>query len=257
MKNIAILVVSCDKYSDLWDIFFSYINKNWAECDISVYLGTNYKCYNSDKVKTIQIGEDRSWADNVKKMLEEVNEDYVLMLLEDFFICDQVRNTEIEKYYDFLLEKRADFIRLNPCPPPHNTINPKLKIGEIEEGEPYYISTQPAIWKKTALLGLLKSGYSAWDFEIKNSENSKDLNIKGLGTNKYVIKHLNGVERGKYYLSTINNINKSFSKVEFSEQRLPAINDTTFNRKVRLKIYRIKLWLYIKTHIYRYKKIQF
>ena len=39
IKNkFAILIVSCDKYSDLWDPFFKLFFKFWPDCPFNIYL---------------------------------------------------------------------------------------------------------------------------------------------------------------------------------------------------------------------------
>ena len=96
MDDLALLVVSCDKYSDLWDIFWILIEKYWNDCTLTKYLGTNYFNYAKNNVRTIQVGEDRSWAENVRKMLEQVQENYVVMMLEDFFIDRRIINEKMD-----------------------------------------------------------------------------------------------------------------------------------------------------------------
>jgi len=41
--KIAVLVVSCDKYADLWPPFFQLFLRFWPECPFSVYLISNQK----------------------------------------------------------------------------------------------------------------------------------------------------------------------------------------------------------------------
>ena len=65
--DIDIAVVSCDNYSDVWPYFFKSFFKNWDNCPLNVYLISNKKKYNHEKVKNINVGEDISWYDNLKK----------------------------------------------------------------------------------------------------------------------------------------------------------------------------------------------
>ena len=114
MDDLALLVVSCDKYSDLWDIFWILIEKYWNDCTLTKYLGTNYYNYAKNNVRTIQVGEDRSWAENVRKMLEQVQENYVVMMLEDFFIDRRIINEKIKILYDHMVIHGYDCLRLEP-----------------------------------------------------------------------------------------------------------------------------------------------
>ena len=40
-SDCSILVVSCDRYRDLWTPFFTLFQRYWPDCDMPVYLGTN------------------------------------------------------------------------------------------------------------------------------------------------------------------------------------------------------------------------
>lgn len=253
--KLAILVVSCDKYADLWEIFFSLFDRYWPDCPYIVYLGTNRKLFHSrEDLKIICIGEDKSWAENVHSMLEQISETYVLMLLEDFFLDKPVNTQHIRERLDYVIKNHLDCLRLNPCPPPYKTSDRRLGIGLVEPGSPYYITTQPAIWKKKSLDKLMQSGFSAWDFEIKNSENSGMLNMDVCGSNRFVISHKNGVERGKFYESTLRFLDNRKITVKSTRLTEGTISDVSLTRWLRLIKYRVKEWVYIKLRLYRKKE---
>lgn len=167
MEGLAVLVISCDKYSDLWYPFFELKERYWPDCRYDTFLGTNSLKYKRDKITTICIGEDISWADNVREMLDQLNYEYILLLLEDFFIDRKIDSKYIHDLYEFMKVEEIDCLRLEPNPSPVRIFNHKLKIGMLVPGMPYYVSTQPAIWRKRTLLSLLEPGYSAWEFEEK------------------------------------------------------------------------------------------
>lgn len=102
--------------------------------------------HNSGKaVETIFAGEDKNWADNVRCMLGHINEPYVLMLLEDFFIDKPVDTDHIRKRLDYVIKNGLDCLRLNPCPLPCSVIEGQMRIGCVECGSHYYIATHPSI----------------------------------------------------------------------------------------------------------------
>ena len=243
-KGLSILVVSCDKYNDLWPVFFEMKKKNWSDCQYRTYLGTNEIKAEINDVVSICVGEDLSWADNVKKMLDSIKEDYVLMLLEDFFIDRKIDNREINNSLEFVKSKDIDCMRLEPLEPPLFVMNHGLRAGRLNPKAPYYVSTQPAIWKKNVLKELLKEGYSAWDFEQKNSnelsENAK-VTYNFWGTKKYIFHHKNGVERGKYYLSTVNILRKNGITVDVEERGI--LNDKNVILKLKLMKYKFKMFV--------------
>lgn len=241
-SELAILVVSCDKYSDLWPIFFELKRRKWPDCKYKIYLGTNNLKTQIDGVKNICIGDDVSWAENVKKMLFNICEEYVLMLLEDFFIDRRIESTNIDGAWTFMARNNIDCLRLEPLPPPAKILDRKLQLGKLNPKAPYFVSTQPAIWKRDVLISLLREGYSAWDFEQKNSmiyANGCEYNF--WGTKKYIFHHKNGVERGKYYTSTIKLLKKE--KIQFDIVKRGAIKDNDIISKLKLCKYRFCMWL--------------
>lgn len=237
-NNIAVLVVSCDKYSDMWPIFFELKKRKWSDCPYRTYLGSNFKKSELDGVTDILIGEDKSWSDNVRNMLSSIEEDYIIMLLDDFFIDRELDTDRIRLLAQYLEDKNIDCLRMEPEPGPARVINRKLKVGLTKPGYPFYVSTQPAIWKKSSLAGLLKEGYSAWDFELRNSENADNLNMVFAGTKNYVFHHINGVDRGKYYSSTVEFLNKEGIKADFEKRGVLA--NKTLSGRIDLKMYRFK-----------------
>lgn len=252
MNDLALLVVSCDKYSDLWEHFFALIEKYWNDCTLTKYLGSNFMNYDKNNVRTIQVGADRSWAENVKKMLEQIQENYVIMMLEDFFIDKPIMNNAIEILYNHMLIHGYDCLRLEPSPPPIKIDDKNLRIGRLIPGSPYYVSTQPAIWKKSILVELLMDGYSAWDFEIRNSKKSADFKYNFYCTKDYILHHLNGVERGKYYKSTIDVLRKNNIDVKYEKRGI--IEDSGMRRKLSLFKYRIAIYKETYKVYQRYQK---
>lgn len=235
LKSMAILVVSCDKYKDLWEPFWKLFKKFWENCKYPLYIGSNYVICDEPGVKTLNIGDDKSWAENVTRMLNMMPEEYVLLLLEDFFLEKYVKNDQIEKLLSYAVCHNVDCLRLAPTPPAGKTVNKALKLGRITLGSPYCVSTQPAIWKKSTLLKLLEPGYSAWDFEIKNSRNVRDCDYNFIGSNCFYVKRHNGVERGKYYASTLKLLKKNGIFVDVSQRGVT--NDLTLRRKLHSAIY--------------------
>lgn len=208
MADLAVLVVSCDKYSDLWMQFFCLFRKYWERCPYPVYLGSNELICREENVTTIAVGDDLSWADNVRNMLAQIPESHVLMLLDDFFLDRKVCGERIAELFEFACEQDIDCLRLNRRPPAFKKSYGKAEVCGLVPGADYYVCTQPAIWKKEVLYELCRPGYSAWDFELKNSEDSHKMQYRFAGVKRGVIFHKNAVERGKYYFSVIKFLNR-------------------------------------------------
>ncbi|MDI6792494.1 MAG: hypothetical protein QME81_06460 [bacterium] len=165
IKNkFAVVVVSCDKYSDLWKPFFQLFGRFWLDCPFNVYLLSNEVIANIPRVKNLLIGEDISWSDNLIKGVSQLKEKNIFLVLDDLFLFDFVNSQKILEVFDWIIKSKANYVRLNPFPRPDRQYN-KL-VGVVSKGTIYRTSTVSSVWKKDVLLNLLKPGESAWDFEV-------------------------------------------------------------------------------------------
>ena len=165
--NLDILVISCDAYSDVWDVFFKCFNQQWANCPLKLNLLSNKKSYDSHQVNTIKVGEDISWSDNLLRGIQDLKNDYILVLLEDLFIKNEISNNYFNQISNWVSENEPNYLRLCISHKPNYFDD---LIGEISQVTPYKTSTMPCIWKKSVLKDLLKEGESAWDFEINGTK---------------------------------------------------------------------------------------
>lgn len=216
-KNIAILIVSCDNYADLWEPFFTLFNRFWSDCPFSVYLVSNHKQYSSSRVMTITVGEDISWSDNLKRALELIPEEFVLLWIDDLFLLKPVASDRLMNICTAFQQVNGNYIRLNP------TINADVPFNElfglVSPGTIYRCSTVLSLWRKSVLDNLVNTGESAWDFEIFGTVRS-DKYDGFYATHTAIFPVENGVIKGKWR----NRVYKSISAL------CPNANLTRRNR---------------------------
>jgi hypothetical protein len=198
MDDTAILVVSCDDYSDLWGPFFHIFRKNWPDCPYSIFLGANHKGFEAPFVKTIRVGDDRNWGENLLLMLEQLNSRRVLMFLDDFFLTLPVNTEEVEGMVSTAEENGLGCLRLRPSPPPSRRLFQFENIGLLRKGDDYRVSTQVAIWDVQVLSELARPAFSPWDFEIYGTILSERLDREFWGVYEPVIHYQHAVERGRW-----------------------------------------------------------
>jgi hypothetical protein len=195
---ISLLVVSCDKYSDLWKPFFELFRVQWPNCPYPLFLGTNRKIYPGGYVTSLPIGEDISWASGVLRMLDRIDAQHVILFLEDFLIRLPVDTSAIERYVEIAVKENVGCLRLFPYPPPSRHLPDYVDVGSILPGDLYRVSTQAAIWRVDTLRRLLIPGFTAWDFELTGSQLSNALPDAFWSVWEPALAYLNGVERGKW-----------------------------------------------------------
>ena len=204
--RVAALVVSCDKYSDLWEPYFSLFWRFWPDCPFSVYLLNNNIDLTIPQVQILSVGEDISWSDNLRKAITPLKEEYILLLIEDFFICDFIDTAKLLEVLARALDKKVNCIRMTALPKPDKRIDEA--IGIASKGTVYRTSVVSSVWKKGVLLDLLKPGENAWDFEINGSVRS-DAYDAFYSTCQNHFPTINGVIKGKWQRSAIRKL-KSF-----------------------------------------------
>ncbi|MCH8996880.1 MAG: hypothetical protein IID48_01270 [Proteobacteria bacterium] len=175
MSDTCILIVSCDPYRDVWRPFFQLFRKYWPDCPYDVYLQTNHLDFDEPGVTVIKCGPDIDWSSNLIRALERLSADRVLLLLEDFFFTQPVNGARLRRLESFMTERQAAYLRLVPKPPPDRPCADQPGVGAIAKGAPYRMSTQASFWDRRILIGLLRSGESAWEAEMAGSRRSAAL----------------------------------------------------------------------------------
>lgn len=166
MSDLAILVLSYDGYSDLWENFCKSFFENWPDCEYPVYLQTNTKDFSYPCVKTVKTGERQSWAWAARKAVDQIPEEYVLVLCEDYFLFDKVDNELIKKHVRFVTENGIDCLSLRGG----GAIKGEFKdYREVSYKQAYCITFGFRIMRKELFRSLCKDDFSPWDFENINS----------------------------------------------------------------------------------------
>jgi hypothetical protein len=210
--NFAIIISSSDNYDDLWDNFFSNFFSNFPPIIKDVYLVNGVKPYLNTKVKTINTGENILFTKRLKKTLDSIDSEYVLFMLEDYFICEKVKISNIVDILEFIQSNQIVYYKLDSFSNINgSSYNGKPYLKLIPKKLRYGISLQTSIWNKRFLLELIgDDNLSPWEFEKKISTKTifhHDNKIVFDSRNIIKISHM--VTKGKY-------INRSKKRIRSS-----------------------------------------
>ena len=221
--SCSILVSSSDAYSDLWTPFFTLFRRNWPDCPYPVYLGTNQAQFDHRGVRTLNAGADESWSKNLRFFLSQIDSDYVLFLLEDFFLVKRVPTPLVSEQLMSLHTLGGAMLRLFPNPPPHLRVKGHSGIGSVHRFAPFRVSAQAALWKRADLLALLADGESPWEFERNGTDRSRSRSEGFYCTYKPVLPYIHVVEQGRWFRSAARRFGSANIGCDF-EQRgvIPA-----------------------------------
>ncbi len=231
-NSCSVVVSSCDGFEDAWQPFFRLFFKYWPDCPFPVYLITNGKRYDDERVRTIAISPDRKWSSNLKETLRQIDTQYVIYFQEDYFLNKKIDTATIISLVSYAQKTNLACLRLFPSPGPNTSYSEFPNLGKISDDAPYRISTQTALWNKEYLDGILVDGETGWDFELKtHSDQNRRL---FLSVKKPVIQYVKstGIKKGRWTFDAIQLFKKEGIDISTS-QRLSERRFEYTKRRIR------------------------
>ena len=198
MSSLPVLVVSCDRYADVWRPFFQLFWRRWPDCPGPVYLGSNDATYDDPRVQPLRIGEDVTWAAGLLSMLDRISGEYVIIMLEDFLLMQTVDNERIQRLSRIAVAEQVGCLRLYSIFPPERPIADYPELASFAPADRYRITLQAAIWRVELLKRLLVPGFTPWDFELVGSQMSDFMPDRIWGVKEPAIVYDHVIEKGKW-----------------------------------------------------------
>lgn len=192
-RKLAILILSCDKYADLWNPFIHQFKRFFPLDDYKVYLGSNKLKFNMTGIESVLSGDDLDWSTSLKKILLQINEPKVFIILEDLFLASPIDYDGFQVAKRFLYDKNALHIKYWAIP---MALEPTAnqRIGVYPKGAPYRV-TACGFWDREYLMSLLIEGESPWNFEIQGSYRSS-YSDGFYGLTRPLCEYYNMIEKG-------------------------------------------------------------
>lgn len=210
-KNVAFVISSCDHYSDLWEPFFKNFFKYWPDCPYDVCLISNFKDYPDPRVITIKIGEDKSYADNLRNALKSINHKWVLLWLDDVIFSGKVDTETLKRIVLEAESINAGFVKLDEKLPLAYDNKTKLLIAELPKGIKYRSAVGLGLVQKKVLLKLAEPGFSAWDMDKSKVSDSMDelfCAFTKKGAKKMPFTYIHALIKGQWHLGAIRALKK-------------------------------------------------
>lgn len=239
-SDVAILILSCDKYQDLWGPFFNLFWKNWPDCPYKIYLGCNLLRFSKDKkVVSVLSGKDSNWSTSYKKILRQIPEQNLFVWMEDAFITSKINTSVFVRCFDFLKKDGVNHIHFKPNPKPDSFVN--TDFGLYKKGVPYRANVI-GFWKRKYLEKILIDGESAWNFEIMGSYRmSYDNGFYCLL--KPVLNYIHLVEKGNWIREGLAYCEKNNIDIDFNKRAVARLNIINIVKDRYYKIILNKPWV--------------
>jgi hypothetical protein len=204
-SDLSVLVLSCDKYKDLWLVFAHYFQAHWGNCPYPVYLLTNEESFQHDRIVSLQTGKDTGWSDSLISALNQIETQYVLFLQEDAFFNLDIDNGLVVNGLHFLGKLGGTTVKLRPARFPGAPLPDAPSFARISSHTPYRNGLFLSIWNRSRLLTYLRPGESAWDFETRAGDRTES------DTGFYSARHgnfkfIHGVIKGRWVRSAYHQV---------------------------------------------------
>jgi hypothetical protein len=159
----AVLVSSCDAYSDLWPYFFHFLFKFWPDVPQPVYLISNHFFYNDPRVKTIQVGEDLQWGANTSKAVGQIPAESLLLLLDDFLLDAPFNTAAFEKLLGQYTSSKGRLVELRLFGQQGELI-PDTWFRQADASN-LCAGINSNLWDRELLVEIAKPGRNIWQCE--------------------------------------------------------------------------------------------
>jgi hypothetical protein len=219
--RVTVLVTSCDEYSDLWVPFLLLFKRYWPDCPYDVVLVTESPVaapeqYGADRI--IACGKGVRWGERMMTALQQIQTPYILLLCDDYFLCDQVDTAKIEKIVDLAEKHRSGTFLMVPVAETHPAFSESEGLFEVKKGRGYCITTQASVWDIRFLKQLANGCQNIWDFERLGSFKCVELDQPILGTLKRLFPFEDVVHKGRWELHGIRLCERNDIEIDFSRR---------------------------------------
>jgi hypothetical protein len=106
-QHLAVLILSCDKYADMWTPFMLQFRRFFPVEDYQIYFGSNMVRCNEPDIIPLLSGDDPDWSTSLKKILSQIEEPKLYVILEDLFLSSPINKEDFQAALSYLFEKDA------------------------------------------------------------------------------------------------------------------------------------------------------
>jgi hypothetical protein len=213
MKNeIAFVVVSCDRYKDLWPGFFKTFFKYWQNCPFDVFLISNFEKCGETGVIPILIGEDKDYATNLVQAIHQIEHQWIFLWLEDCMFSKPINNVLVDHVLQSAIRlPNLGYLKVSNDYPSAYTCVPGLPFGIIPKGVKYRSAIGMSLYRKDVLLKLLEPGKNAWEVDKSDISFNFSEDFYALShrlVNNPIFPYVNTVIKGKWYWPAVQYLKK-------------------------------------------------
>lgn len=169
-SQFTIVVSSSDEYEDCWFPFFTLLSKHWPDCDLPILLNTQKKRFSYPGLRIFcpavarSSRRDLKWGARLRKSLEQVEDEFILFMLDDYFIRAPVAVDRIREFISWMHRDRLSHIMLYPIPGPNHPCSYPMLVERGDKAV-YRFSLQVGLWRTERFRSYLRDHENPWQTE--------------------------------------------------------------------------------------------
>ena len=233
-EKLTILVCSCDKYEDLWNPFFTLLKKYCSLHNVRILLNTESLCFSFDNlhVECIHSPGEKRYGQRMLNALAQVKTEYMLLLMDDFFLREPVDLNMIDQIIEWMESDRKiacfNFEATKAYSDWECDVYPGFR--RLPPGNKFTLNMQAAIWRTSCLQKYWRPDVSPWEWEaycnvltIKHPGDkfycAKDRSDRYINYGHYQIGDLWGVVKGKWIIEDVQPLfEREGIEIDFSKR---------------------------------------
>lgn len=201
MSNLKLLIISCLKYSDLWNSYFYFLYKNGSDLKNNFLLVTDFLPNNNNIMKSniYCLNRESTYAERLFIGLNMIKEKYVLLSMDDYFLDKKINLQDFNKPIKYLEKYNIGYLRLFHLPFDYNKKYIDVDLYMLSYKKEYNVNLYPSIWRKSVLksvsLKFIKE--EPWIFEYNLTNALKKLKVVPYFYNKNIFPFLDVIRKGQ------------------------------------------------------------
>lgn len=254
--KLTVLIASCDKHADLWGPFSALWKKFWPDCPFEVALATESPAENSPDFcfgRIIPCTRERNWSIFLSTALREIRTPYVILLCDDYFLCDRVDTATVASLIPLAERFHIGYLPMIPAAPGRPVFEGDDRLAVYEKGRAYCIGLQAGIWDVRFLQFLADQEYpSIWQFERRAGFKAAESDFLLAGTRRRAFPFIDAVHKGYWEKAGLALCRENGAPVDLRKRGLPPFPArlVKWGGKALFRLFGAELIVRIQNRIY-------
>lgn len=198
--EMTLIINTCDKFSDIWEIQCSLLEKNWNERNVRTILLTDRSTdFQYQNVDVLCAGDGLDMVDRLRFAMERIDTEFIFVTLDDYFLIQSANSARIKELTGIMHRDGIDYMRLYEYPKSRQTtkLTNDGSIRKLTFDKRYDVNLYPGIWRKCFLEKTLSvPGLNAWEYEVSLTQTAIQNNALCAWCMEDVYPILDAVRKG-------------------------------------------------------------